>query len=348
MDRTINIAKNRVTEPHWGPPLRHGSKILKGSLIAVSIGIGIVSLLGAIPLVGQIASVPLMAVSHVVDRARNSVTASDELNYRANYYSSQIFTTLGMKNQHGRIATVDEFKAAADINPELAKLYKAPVKMRDKENRSSLLSSAGIAAFGTIFPGGTALAGVGEIGKGAIEAGKIINEAGKVAKVAKTGLHMAVQVGSGMAGTAIADAISGDVVDPQHLLEGIHKTVAEAKSQGMNMREVVSPNLIFMLRVSQDEPFAKALKEQYGKAFHKMNEAEQTQVMLSYPALANAATSEAYAVANGIVAAQELGASKPNLNSNANRYAVGARNSSFADMVQARRAAVVPGVNQAI
>jgi hypothetical protein len=145
---------------------------------------------------------------------------------------------------------------------------------------------------------------------------------------------------AGMAGGAIANAVAGDVVDPQEYLEAIHKTVAEAKAKGMNVREVVTPQMIFLLRVSQDPKFAETIKANFKKPFHKMDEAEQTRVMQAYPALANAATSEAYAVAKDMLQVPELGAMKPNLSSNANAYAVGARNSSFADMVTARRAAL--------
>jgi hypothetical protein len=110
---------------------------------------------------------------------------------------------------------------------------------------------------------------VGTVGKQAIEAVKTVKDVKTGAHIVKSGLQTVALVGSGVAGGAIANAISGEVVDPQQLLEGIHKTVVEAKAHGINMREVVSPNLIFMLRVSQDEQFAKAIKEQYKKPFQR-------------------------------------------------------------------------------
>jgi hypothetical protein len=316
---------------YGGPPPRGGSTTLKGALTVAGFALAGVSLIGLIPGVGQIAQIPLNAASHVIDRMKNGVEASDELKYRAEYYSPQIFKTLGMQVKEGRKATVAEFKAAANINPELNKLYIAPIRKKDKENSNSLMVNAGVSAAGLLVPGG------GEVAK-------VMAETGKVAKAVNGTIHAAKSIvpvlAAGMAGGAIANAVAGDVVDPQEYLEAIHKTVAEAKAKGMNVREVVTPQMIFLLRVSQDPKFAETIKANFKKPFHKMDEAEQTRVMQAYPALANAATSEAYAVAKDMLQVPELGAMKPNLSSNANAYAVGARNSSFADMVTARRAAL--------
>jgi hypothetical protein len=328
-------------------PKREGRNILKGSLFAVSTGIGMMAAFSSfIPIIGQWLTAPtLLGASHVVDRVKNSVEANDELAYRAKYYSAQIFKTLGIKAREGEVASVSLFKQAAAINPELSKLYKAPLQQEKIENRTSMLTNGSIAAAGALISGGGAVAAVGTAGKYTIEATRVAGEASKVAKIAKGGLQTMGVLGSGMAGGAIAKAISGEVVDPQELLEGIHKTVAEARARGMDTRDVVSPHMLFMLRVSQDAEFAKLIKQNFKKPFHKMNEAEQTQVMLANPALANAVTSEATAIANGILSVQELGASKPNLNSMANQYAVGGgRNSSFADRLNLQRAAAAKSV----
>lgn len=326
-----NTVNSRI---HWGgPPPRTGSKGIKTALTVAGFALAGVSLIGLIPGVGQIAQIPLNAASHIIDRMKNGVEASDELKYRAQYYSPQIFKTLGVRAAEGCKATVSEFKAAANINPELAKLYAAPIQKKNKENGSSLAMNAGVSAAGFLVPGG------GEVAK-------VVAESSKVAKAVNTTIHAAKSIvpvlAAGMAGGALANALSGDVVDPQEYLEAIHKTVAEAKEKGINVRQVVTPQMIFLLRVAQDPKFAESIKTNYKKPFHKMNEQEQAQVMQAYPALANAATSEAYAVANDMLAVQELGAMKPNLNGNANAYAVGSRNSSFADMVTARRAALAP------
>lgn len=308
---------------HWGgPPPRGGSKVTKAFLTGAGVAVGLMGFVSLIPGVGQIAQIPLVAASHVIDRMKNGVEANDELKYRAEYYSPQIFKTLGMQVREGRKATKEEFKAAANINPELAKLYAAPLKKKDKENSSSLALNAGVGAVGLLIPG-------------AKVAGEAVKATIDTSKVART-----VMGASGAMG-AISWVTSGATVDPQEYLEAIQKAVAEAKEKGTDVRKVVTPQMVFLLRVSQDPQFADKIKHDFKKPFHKMNEAEQTQVMQAYPALANAATSEAYAVAKDILPVQELGAMKPNLNSTANAYAVGARNSSFADMVTARRAAQV-------
>ncbi len=330
-------------------PKREGRTILKGGLTVASVAVG---LLGAatsfFPVIGNMIAAPVLHTSsYLIDRVKNGVETGDEIGFRAKYYSPQIFKTLGIRAREGQVADAKLFKQAAAINPELAKLYNAPLKREKIENRSSLLTNGGIMAAGALIPGGGAVATVGAVGKNAIEAVKTIKDVKTVAQVAKSGLQTAALMGSGVAGDAIARAISGDVVDPQELLEGVHKTVIEAKARGMNMREVVSPNLIFMLRVSQDEKLATSIEKQFKKPFHKMNQAEQANVMNAHPALKNAVTSEAYAVANNILPVQELGASKPNLNAVATQYAVAARSGSFASRLQAQRdaAAQVQGAS---
>ncbi len=291
--------------------------------------LGVLAIIPSIALgpIGSFLKTPLTIASHGIDRMKNGAEAKEELEYRAKYYSPQIFKTLGVQAREGRQATIAEFKAAASMNPELAKLYSAPVKKKDKENRNSAMTNAGFYAASYVTLGASdVVAG----------ASKLSSAVSGTIQAAKTILP---SLAGGMAGGALANAISGDVVDPQEYLEAIHKTGAEASARGMNLREVITPQMIFLLRVSQDPQFADSLKKNYKKPFHKMNEAEQTQVMQAYPALANAATSEAYALANNMLQVQELGASKPNLNGRANQYAVGSGNSSFADRLRSQRAA---------
>ena len=327
MTTTINRPQNTL---HYGaPPPRGGSGVVKTALGITGFVIGAVGFISLIPGVGQVAQIPLNAASHIVDRMKNGVEASDELKYRAEYYSPQIFKTLGVQAREGRKATESEFKAAANINPELAKLYAAPIAKKNKDNNNSLGMTAGITAAGLFVPGGDKIASV------VAGTGRIAKAVNGTIGAAKT---LVPVMAAGMAGGALANALSGDVVDPQVYLEAVHKTVAEAKSKGIDVRQVVTPQMIFLLRVAQDPKFAESIKMNFKKPFHKMNEAEQTQVMQAYPALANAATSEAYAVAKDMLPVQELGAMKPNLNGSANAYAIGARNSSFADRVTARRA----------
>lgn len=330
-------------------PKREGRSLLKGSLAAVSISLGVIGAASSFfPIIGQWIAAPVLHTSsYILDRMKNGVESTDELKFRAKYYSQQIFKTLGIRAREGQVADEKLFKQAAAINPELSKLYNAPLQKEKAENRSSLLTNGGILAAGALIPGGGAVAAIGTAGKNTIEVVKTAKEVKSVAHMAKGGLQAVALMGSGAAGGAIAHAISGDVVDPQELLEAVHKTVAAAREQGVNVNEVLSPNLVFMLRVSQDPKFAAMIKDQFKKPFHKMNESEQTQVMMAYPALANAATSESYAVANNIVQVQELGASKPNLNGTANQYAVGGRNSSFAARIQAQRAAAPMGFGPA-
>ena len=118
-----------------------------------------------IPIFGVAIQTPLLAASHFVDRFKNGADASSELKFRAEYYSLQIFKTLGLRASENRKATVAEFKAAANINPELAKLYNAPIKKKNKENASSAAMNGGVWAAGFLLPV------VGEGVKVAVEGG---------------------------------------------------------------------------------------------------------------------------------------------------------------------------------
>ena len=332
-----------------GPPPHSSSKFIIGTCVAISVGIGVVGMIASFggALTAPISS-GLMGVTHVVDRFKNGTVASDELKYRAQYYTAQIYKQLelqGIKPDNSRKATVAEFKKAAAGNAALAKLYKAPMQKRDNENRESLLTNGGIALAGALIPGGGVVAGVAGVGKAGLEVGHAAKIIAGTVQAAKSLLPA---MAGALAGGALAKAISRNDVDPQELLEAMHKTIADAKMKGIDVNQVIEPNLLFLLRVSQDPQLAENIKATFGhgkKSFHQMSDQEQTQVMMAYPALANAATSEAYAIAHDMLPVQELGASKPNLDSVANQYAVGTRNSSFVNRLNVQRAA---GQNAAI
>lgn len=336
---------------YWGPPPKRNDRtILRGTLTVASIGIGLMgaaaSLTSFLPGLAGLTATPFLAASHLVERVRNGVESGDEVDHRAKVYSAQIFKTLGVVPRPGQVATVDLFKQAAAVNPELAKLYKAPLKKESDENRKSLLMNGGIVAASTLTGAGGALAGVAAAGSHAIEGIKIAGEAGKIVK---GGMHVLAVLGRDgaalIAGEKLAHVLGNDKVDPHELVMAIEASLAEAQTKGIAMDEVLSPNLIFALRVAQDEQFSTHVEKTYGKVFHKLDGEKQAQVMLAYPALANAATSEASAVGQGILRVTELAASKPNLNSRANQYAMGAgRASSFASRIQAQRMATTQGI----
>lgn len=334
----------------WGsPPKRDERKMLKIGLTIASMGVGLLgaftafttTLGGILPGVAGVTTAPFNIAAHFFDRMKHSVEATDELEYRAKFYTAQIYRTLGISNRKG-FATVDQLRLAAATNPELAKLYGAPLKKEGDENRSSMMINGGIIAAGMLSGVSSTLAGVGEAVHHGIEGIKIFGEASKVAGFAKGTLQAAALMardGAGMlAGGALAHALSHEEVDPQVLLEAIAHTTAAARAKQVDVSQFLTPQLIFALRVSQDKQFGEYIKKNFGKPFHKMTIDEQNKVMLATPALANAVTSEASAVAQGILQVQELGASKPNLNSMANRYAMGDRASSFASRVSSSRA----------
>ena len=325
---------------HWNapPPLsasaplaRSGSKILKGVLLGATITVGIVAAVSSLFPGG---SVGAAAVSHGLDRVTNNVTQNDEIEYRAKYYSDQIFKQLGVTPRSGQKATVADFKLAASINPQMAKLYNAPGQKAADENRSSLLINGAVSAV-TLIPGAGAAKQVAEVGKLAVEASRAV-------KIAKGAAHLIGTFASVAAGGAIANALDTKDVDPQALIEAIHLAMAQAQEKGIDPRKALTPELVFMVRVAQDAKLAEEIRTKFGEGkngFHQLDPDRQAYVMSLYPALANAATSEAHAIATGIMPVQELGATAPNLDGRAAAYARGTDNTTFASRWGARNAA---------
>ncbi len=318
---------------HWGgPPPRAGSKVLKGVLLGLTITVGVVAAIGSfVPGLNIFSTTGAAVTTHALDRVSNSVDKGDEQKFRAEYYSEQIFRQLGVVPQAGQKATLADFKLAAGMNPQIAKLYNAPVNKAADENRSSLFMNGAMIAASPIM---------GAVGLGqAAVAGKVAMEASKAVTIAKGAAHMIGLFGSVAAGGAIAKVLDNKVVDPQQLIEAVHLAMAQAREKGIDPRQALTPELVFMVRVAQDTKFGEEIKNNFGggnKGFHQLDPDVQKLVMSNYPALTNAATSEAHAIATGIMPVQELGAMAPNLDSRAAEYARGSANGSFASRVGAR------------
>jgi hypothetical protein len=255
------------------------------------------------------------AITHGVDRATNGIKAKRELKARMKFYAPQIAQTLGIDPNK---VTLSDFKQAAAINPVLASAVKDVKREEAKENKTSAMIN-----------GATAL----------IPGGRLVADAALGAKVlagaVTLGKQAAVVVGSGL----LVDWTTKERIKAQEVIEGISSQLSVAHEQGLDPRKVVTPQMVFLLRISQDDVLAAQIKERYKKPFQKMNAMEQEAVMLDYKPLADAVTSEAYAVAQGILPVQELMARAPNLKSNADKYAVGSANSSFVSNELSRRAA---------
>ena len=342
---------------NWGTPVRSDRKILKGTLTIAAMGASMMGAFAAgvtiFPAISGLASAPFYGVAYFLERMKNGVQATDEMEFRAKFYTKQIYVTLGMQQKPGKYASVSEFKQAAEINTELKKFYDAPLREKASENKKSLLVNGGLIGASALTGAGGALAGAAATTHKAIEGIKLFGEAGKVAGMAKGALQAAAVMGRDgagqLAGGAVAKVLSHDKVDPHAIVEALDKSITEAREKGMDVAEVADPKLIFSIRVAQDEKFGEQLKSQFGKPFHKLDVQKQEQVMAAYPALANAVTSEASAIKLGILSVKELSASKPNLNATASQYAVGGgRNSSFAARLQAQRAAAPQGFGAAV
>ena len=260
-----------------------------------------------------VAFVPLIgpAIAHLVDRVRNGFKTNRELKARAEWYRVQVARQLGMNPD--RVTKADLIQAAK-INPHLRSVVNDVYSKEGDENRLSLFATVGASA-ASVIPGGGAVA------------------------------RTAIGIGGAVAGSGLAALMNKEVVSTQEIAEAIQDTLLQAHQQGLDPRQVISTQSLFLLRVSQNDKLGAEIKQQFGKALHKMTAAEQTVVMNQYQALAQAATSEAYAVATGMLPVQELVASAPNLSGMASRVVPQTRSGSFTEREQDRRAMAAQAAN---
>ncbi len=250
--------------------------------------------------IGVAIAIPIFGpmLSHFVDRWRNRHDTNNELRTRADWYRFQVAKQLGMNPAD---VTQRDLLRAAELNPQLARSVKEVYNKEGDNNRFSLLTMAGA----SLVP----------VAGGGIKA-------------------MAMTMGGAIGGGTLASLMTKSRVDPQDVIEVINAQVMA----GRGARNAVSPQLVFMLRVAQNDALGKQISQMYGKAFHTMTEAEQTGVMQAYPQLASACASEAYAVSTGVMQVQELMAAPPNMNSMAARYAPSPRSQSFVAQLETDRA----------
>lgn len=301
--------------------------------------IGLTVVTGAIcliPVAGQAWMWATSGISHIGDRVANGGKANDEIKLRANYYRNIVAAKLGMDPAK---VGVNEFLMVSRSDPTFNKIVQDVYATRDRANRESLLTNGGIAAVSTFVP---ALGAAAKIGSD-------VTKVAKVAAHAKDIAFDVAKIGSGLlAGTAASSIFNKDKISAQEVVERIDQCLLDAQQSGKPSKGAVTPQLVFLLRVAQDEKFADEIKTRFGKPYQKLEPEQQLLVMQSYPQLANAVTSEAYAVSNGMMTPQDLAAKAPNLNATANQYAVGAQNSSFVDALRAQRTQAAANPSQAL
>lgn len=247
------------------------------------------------------------AIGYVTDRFKNGADRDSELKDRAKFYRVQIANQLGIRPEQ---VGVSEFRMAAESNPMLNSAYNEVIRKEKRENRTSGLVNGAVA----LVPGGAV------VGKAA---------------AAVQGLKM---VRNTVAGMGVSMLFNREIVSAQDVIEAVGNDMLKAQSEGRDMRTVVTPREIFMLRVAQDEALNAEIKKTYGKSFHKLDPNVQQAVMGNYQQLTNAVTSEAHAVATGMMPLQELMARAPNMASSASNLGGAQRGGSFASRIQAERA----------
>lgn len=302
----------------FGPPKAIQRKVSVPRMVVGAVSAGV----AFIPGVGGAAS---GAISHGMDRVGNQMEAQQEIKSRAIYYQDQVRATLGMAP--GTKVNVSDYIQASRMNPMLGITVKEVKNDLSKKNRESMLINGGVAAAGLVGMGGVARLGA---------------DATTAVKVGAHAIDIGKTLAGGFAGSQLAAVFHKKHVSVQEVGERIHNCLLEAEHKGMPLTQAVPANLVFLLRIAQDDATAKEIEQHYGKPFHQMNEAEQAVVMNSYPALTNAVTSEANALGQKLIQPQELMASAPNLNAGASRFSSGRTtvSGSFRDRLAAQRATV--------
>lgn len=259
-----------------------------GAFMAASMAIGSVPALG-------ILSGP---ISFVGEWLRTGADKGFERKQRATYYRVQIAKQLGIRPEQ---VDVHAFKKAAELNPEIARLYNEPKRAQGEELKGSLAMSAAMSAAGAV--------GLGGLAKAAETGSTVLKVAHKGAQVAKFGAGF---IGGGL----LSGILAKDQPEAQEIIEGLEQTLASADQNGVDRRSVVNPHLIMSVRVTQDPVLMKEIKSKFKKGIHQMNPEEVTKALQEMPKLqllANAAQSEAAAIANGDLNVRELAAMAPNL-----------------------------------
>jgi hypothetical protein len=301
-------------KPHVAPALAP-AKAINRKTSFILIGVGVVAT--AVTLIPGFGGFIGGGISHIVDRLTNHAKSHDEIKLRANYYRNIVGAKLGKDPSK---VTVNDFMLVAKSDPTFGQVLQDIKHTEDRSNRESLMLNGSVAAAGLV-----GLAPVAEGAKLSVHALKWGKEGVKV-------------IAPMIAGTAASSLFNKDHVSAQEVVERIHECILDAEQRGVSTKGAVTPQLVFLLRVAQDEHFAAEIKQKYGKPYQKLSEEQQLQVMQDYPALANAVTSEAYAVSDGMMQAQELAATQPNLNSRSASYKMGASNTSFVDTLARQRA----------
>lgn len=243
-----------------------------------------------------------LGASMMIDRAKNSEVAKDQKKTLAKHYREQIAAQLGMSPDQ---VNYSDLEKAAQVNPQFAQLVNKINVEQGRADRSALAATTVGLAAGGWMPGISAASNI----------------------VGKAAAPVVMHVGGALTGGLAAGLAQKDTLYTQDIVEHINAKQA----QGMP----VDGYDIVLLRISQDPSLQQAIHKQSGKAFHKMNEAEQRTVTASLPQLYETADADAAALNSGRITEQDLLVSSPG----ANQFTPPAPASSWSQRVGGKRAA---------
>lgn len=189
-----------------------------------------------------------LGASFFMERHKNKIVADQSKAVLADYYRNQIAAQLGINPNR---VSASDLELAAKVNPTLANAISKIDREKNSSNRASTMATGGALALG---------------------AGMIPGLSGATLAAA----HLATSAVSGVA----VKVFEADVLNTQDTMEYLNDKRIK--------RQPISAADIVMLRISQDEALQAQLKKVNGKAFHKMNEAEQKAVIVGMPMMADA------------------------------------------------------------
>jgi len=216
-----------------------------------------------------------VGAAYFIQRQKNAVDANNQKAVLKDYFRNQVAAQLDIDPKN---VTESDFRFAARVNPMIGQAVAKVDAERKNENRNATLAAGGAVALGG------AVAGLGWLPGGS----------GIAHMAAKAGVDL---VGS-TAGGVIGSMLSKDVLHTLDVVGYIDEKLVAG--------ETVTAHDIVLLRISQDEVWQKEFAKKNGKAFHKLGEADQQDVIAGMPDMLLGAEKQAEALNKRLISPQNL------------------------------------------
>lgn len=247
---------------------------------------GLALAIGCIPGFGMAAG-PLV---HAADRIKNRLNAKQETKRNLHIYADSINKVLG--RPEGTPVTEKDFFAASK-GDALQHVYNAPLVKEAEENRSSAMISVAATVAGSFGGAGVAIG---------------VEKATTAMKVVSNGVQVAKQIAGGIGGGMVAGLLARDTLDTQELLEALEKGLEDADKKGVSRTTVVNPDILFLIRASQDKFLSKQISQRFKAPLHKLSDEQFRTIVGENLPLMEAVKKEALAIVDGSRHIRDIGA----------------------------------------